>query len=268
MTEASELFRGAAPYYARHRLGYPKDLFRSLVRVCRLADKSRAIDLGSGTGQISIPLARSIADVLSVDPNDEMIEEGRQMARTEGVENIRFVISRSEDLNEPASLFHIATIASSFHWMERETVLAKLCQMVEPDGCVAIIERERYGSDPDGWTTAMWNDMRDFWGGSFPAGPGTTRQMTVSHRQMLRASAFSEITELRHYYQHEWNIDDLIGYLYSTSAGAPGTLGPRRGAFTTRMRRFLLSYSPSGRFVEQGYITTLLGYRPSSATRP
>ncbi|MCW2117182.1 MULTISPECIES: class I SAM-dependent methyltransferase [Bradyrhizobium] len=262
MTEASELFRGAARYYTRHRLGYPEDLFRSLLRVCRLADRSRAIDLGAGTGQISIPLAHSIADVLSVDPNDEMIEEGRRRAKEKGLANIRFVVSRSEDLPEPAPLFHIATIASSFHWMERDRVLSKLCRMLEPDGCVAIIDRERRGSQPDGWTTAMWNEMRDFWGGSFPAGPGTVRQMTVSHLEMLQASAFNEVTELRHYYEHKWNIDDLLGYLYSTSAGAPGTLGPRRDEFARRMRRLLLSCSPSGSFVEQGYITTLLGYRP------
>ncbi|MGY2803956.1 class I SAM-dependent methyltransferase [Bradyrhizobium sp. USDA 4506] len=262
MMQASELFRGAAPYYARHRLGYPQDLFRSLVRVCRLADGSRAIDLGAGTGQISIPLAHSISDVLSVDPSDEMIEEARQTAQAGGVTNIRFVRSSSEDLPEQASLFHIATAASSFHWMERDRVLAKLRRMLERDGCVAIIDRERYGSKPDGWITAMWNEMRDFWGGSFPAGPGTVRQMTVSHREMLSASAFNEITELRHYYAHEWNIDDLLGYLYSTSAGAPGTLGSRRDEFTARMRRFLQSCSPAGSFVEQGYITTLLGYRP------
>ncbi|OMI12959.1 hypothetical protein BSN85_08420 [Bradyrhizobium brasilense] len=262
MTEASELFRGAAPYYARHRLGYPADLFRSLLRVCHLDDKSRAIDLGSGTGQIGIPLARSIGGVVSVDPNDEMIAEGRRRAGEDGLTNIEFVVSRSEDLPEPASTFHIATIASSFHWMEREIVLANLCRMLERDGCVAVIDRERSGSRPDGWTIAMWKEMQEFWGGSFPAGPGTLRQMAVSHRQMLDASAFTEITELRHYYEHEWHIDDLLGYLYSTSAGAPGTLGHRRDEFTTRMRRSLLSCSPSGSFLEQGYITTLLGYRP------
>ncbi|KRR11405.1 class I SAM-dependent methyltransferase [Bradyrhizobium valentinum] len=263
MIVASELFRGAAPYYARYRIPYPEDLFRSLVRVCSLTKKSRALDLGAGTAQIGIPLAHSVADVLSVDPSDEMIEEGRRMAEDAGVKNIAFLLSRSEDLSEPMSPLDIATIASSFLWMDRETVLAKLAQVLKSDGCVAIIYRERDGAEPEEWYNAMMSDIKEFWGGRLPAGPEAVRPVLMaSDREVLRASDFSEITELRHYYEHQWNIEDLLGYLNSTSAGAPGTLGDRRDDFTARIRRLLLSYSPSGFFVERGHIRTLLGYRP------
>ncbi|UPJ47831.1 class I SAM-dependent methyltransferase [Bradyrhizobium sp. 200] len=262
MIIASEIYRGAAPYYPRYVMPYSEDIFRSLVRVCRLASSSRALDLGAGTGLFGIPLARSVSDVLSVDPSDELIQEGRRIAEAQGVKNIEFLVSRSEDLKEPMSSFDIATIASSFFWMDRATVLGKLAQMVKSDGCVAIVNRERAGSEPGEWFSAMWSDIKEFWGGSLPAGPGGVRPaLTVSDREILGASVFSEITELRHYYEHHWTIDDLLGYLYSTSAGASGALGPRRDDFTTRIRRLLLSYSPSGSFVERGHHTTLLGYR-------
>ncbi|MCC8962431.1 class I SAM-dependent methyltransferase [Bradyrhizobium sp. Pear76] len=264
MIIASELFRGAAHYYAQHAVPYPEDFFRSLVRVCGLSNSSRALDLGAGTGQIGIPLARSVAEVLSVDANDEMVQEGRRTAEALGVKNIEFLVSRSEDLNEPMSPFDIVTIADCFLWMDRETVLAKLAKMLKLEGGVAIIERVKDSSEPGEWRTAMYSDMKEFWGGSFPAGPGGVRPLwTISnHREVLRASHFSEITELRHYYEHHWNLDDLLGFVYSTSMGAPGTLGPRRSEFAARIRRLLLSYSPSGFFVERGYITTFLGYRP------
>lgn len=260
---SDELFRGAAPYYARHALPYPEDFFRSLVRICNLTNSSRALDLGAGTGQIGIPLARSVAEVLSVDASEEMIQEGRRVAEAEGAENIEFLVSRSEDLIERTSSFDIATIAGSFFWMDREPVLTKLSQMLASAGCVAIINRERDGSEPGQWYAAMLSDIKEFWGGHFPAGPGANRPvLTVSDREVLRGSQFGEITELRHYYEHHWSIDDLLGFLYSRSMAAPGTLGPRRDEFTTRVRRLLLSYSPSGAFVERGHVTTLLGYRP------
>ncbi|MCA6115233.1 class I SAM-dependent methyltransferase [Bradyrhizobium sp. WSM 1738] len=263
MIVASELFRGAAPYYARHAIPYPDDFFRSLVRVCGLTNSSRALDLGAGTGQIGIPLARSVANVLSVDASDEMIQEGRRIAKAMGIKNVEFLASRSEDLNQPMPSFDIATIAGSFFWMDRGTVLAKLTQILEPDGCVAIINRHRDGSEPGEWYDAMLSDIKEFWGGRFPAGPGAVRPiLTTSDREVVRASDFSEITELRHYYEHHWNIDDVLGFLYSRSMAAPGTLGPRRDELTTRIRRLLLSYSPSGLFVERGHVATLLGYRP------
>ncbi|MGY2803954.1 class I SAM-dependent methyltransferase [Bradyrhizobium sp. USDA 4506] len=259
---AGEIFSGAAPYYARHAVPYPEDAFRSLIRVCNLTTSSRVLDLGAGTGQIGVPLARSVAHVLSVDPSGEMVGEGRRMARMLGIGNLEFLVSTSEGLQLPPSSFEIATIALSFHWMDRPGVLAKLAQTLKPDGCVAIIDRVREHSEPGEWYNAMVSDITDFWGGSLPAGPGGVRPLlTESHREVLRASDFSEITELRHYYQYHWTIDDLLGWLSSTAMGAPGTLGPRRDGFLTRIRRLLLLYSPSGSFMDRGHITTLIGYR-------
>ncbi|MES5485131.1 class I SAM-dependent methyltransferase [Bradyrhizobium sp. INPA03-11B] len=268
MTLASELYRGAAPYYVRYMIPYSEDIFQSLIRVCRLASSSRVLDLGAGTGMIGIRLARSVAHVLSVDPSDEMLREARRRAEVAGVKNIEFVVSRSEDLNESMLSFDIATIASSFLHMDRATVLAKLTQILKPDGCVAIINRERDGSEPGEWRTAMLSDIKEFWGESYPAGPIVVRPaQSASDREVLRASDFSEITEFRHYYEHHWSIDNLLGYLHSIYVGAPGVLGARRDEFTGRIRRLLLSYSPSGFFSERGHITTLLGYRPQISSR-
>ncbi|MDH2356508.1 class I SAM-dependent methyltransferase [Bradyrhizobium sp. SSUT112] len=265
MIGASELFRGTAPYHARHAVPYPDELFRSLVRLCRIGNSSRVLDLGAGTGQISIPLARLVANVLFVEPSDEMVQEGRRIAEALGAKNIDFLVSRSEGLNEPGSSFDIAVIADSFFFMDGAMVLAKLAQMVKLNGCVAIINRVRDSSEPGEWNNPLLNEIKEFWGGSFPGPALTLSDAGVRpsvDREVLRASDFREITELRHYYERHWNIDDLLGYLYSTSLGASGNLGPRRDEFTTRVRRLLLSYSPSGSFTERGHITTLLGYRP------
>ncbi|MDI2110558.1 MULTISPECIES: class I SAM-dependent methyltransferase [Bradyrhizobium] len=265
MFAASEIFSGAAPYYARHAVPYPEDVFRSLIRLCRLTTSTRVLDLGAGTGQIGLPLAQSVGNVFSVDPSSEMVEEGRRMASTRGVNNLDFLVSTSENLQLPASSFDLATIALSFHWMDRAATLAKLSQIVKPDGCVAIIDRVREHSEPGEWYNAMVNDITDFWGGSLPAGPGGVRsRLTGSHREVLGASDFNEITELRHDYQYQWIIDDLLGWLSSTAMGAPGTLGPRREGFLTRVRQLLLSHSPSGSFMDRGHITTLIGYRSRS----
>lgn len=258
MIVASDAFGGAAPYYARHWKPYPEELFRSLVRVCGLTTGSRALDLGAGTGQVAIPLARSVADVLFVDPSDQMVQEGKRMAAAAGIKNIEFLVSRSEDLDESILSFDISTIAGSFHWMNRETVLAKLGKMVKRGGCVAIIEPKLDRSEPGEWKNALMSDLMEFWGGW----PGRPLQRT-SHRDILRDSDFSETTELRHNYEHHWNIDDLLGWVHGTSLGAPDSLGDRRDEFTTRVRRLLLSYSPSGYFVERGHVSTILGYRLS-----
>ncbi|WP_082641372.1 class I SAM-dependent methyltransferase [Bradyrhizobium yuanmingense] len=259
MIVASDPFRGAARYYARHWKTYPEDLIRSLVRICRLTTSSRALDLGAGTGQMAIPLARWVGDLLFVDPSDEMVEEGKRMAEAAGVTNLDFLVSRSEDLDKPESSFDIATIAGSFHWMDREAVLQRLDKMIKPGGCVAIIYPKLHRSEPGEWRKALMNDLIEFWGGSWPGLP----LQRSPHREVLRNSTFSEITELRHDFESHWNIEDLLGWVHGTSLGSPVSLGDRLEEFTTRIRRLLLSYSPSGFFVERGYCSTMLGYRLS-----
>lgn len=262
MIKSSELYRGAAPYYTQYVAPFSEDIFRSLARICRLTSSSRALDLGAGTGLFGVPLARLVSSVLAVDPSDEMLQEGRRVAEALGVKNIEFFTSRSEDLNELVPSFDIVTIANSFHWMDRATVLGKLDKMVKSDGCVAVVSSEYDGSEPGEWREAMWNDIEDFWGGTLPGGRAVQPTLTMSNREVLRASDFCEITELRHNFERRKNIDDILGYLYAMSVGTSNVLGSRRDEFTTRVRRLLLSYSPSGSFVERGHVATLLGYRP------
>ncbi|WP_407175645.1 class I SAM-dependent methyltransferase [Bradyrhizobium sp. STM 3562] len=262
MTAAGEIYRGAARYYATHITPFSHEIFRSLARVCRLAGSSRALDLGAGTGLFSIPLARSVGNVLSVDPCDEMLQEGRLRAEILGIKNIDFLVSRSEDLIETASSFDIATIANSFNWMDRPTVLAKLAKMLTPDGCIAIVNSEYDESEPGDWRDGMWSAVEEFWKGSLPPGRAVRSALVASDREVLRASEFSEITELRHYFERHRNVDDVLGYLHSMSFATPHVLGARREEFTRRIRQLLLSYSPSGSFVERGHVTTLVGYRP------
>ena len=60
-----ELFRSTAPYYARYRVGYPPELFTPLAERFSLDGTQLSLDLGCGTGQITIPLAAHVRQVVA-----------------------------------------------------------------------------------------------------------------------------------------------------------------------------------------------------------
>ncbi|MGW5384901.1 class I SAM-dependent methyltransferase [Nocardia sp. NPDC003963] len=72
---AEELFAGTAWHYARYRPGYPESLFDDLIRRFRLDGTGRLLDLGCGTGQLTLPLAAHFAEAVGVDPEPEMLAE-------------------------------------------------------------------------------------------------------------------------------------------------------------------------------------------------
>ena len=53
-----QLFGSAVAYYAQYRPGYPQGLVDALAARTGLDGTQRVLDIGSGTGQITIPLAQ------------------------------------------------------------------------------------------------------------------------------------------------------------------------------------------------------------------
>ncbi|MFI7635941.1 class I SAM-dependent methyltransferase [Nonomuraea sp. NPDC049400] len=82
------LFAGTGVFYARFRPGYPRAFFDDLVRRFGLDGSGRLLDLGCGTGQLTIPLAGHVAEAVGVDPEPDMLAEAAQQALAAGVGNV------------------------------------------------------------------------------------------------------------------------------------------------------------------------------------
>lgn len=260
----SDLFEGAAHYFARYQADYPRALFDFLRTEFGLDASSSVLDLGCGTGQIGVPLAAHAGSIVCVDPDAGMLEEARRFASREGAGNIEFIQSRSEDLSTRLGPFRLVTLAGAFHWMDRPHVLRSLEDVLESSGGICITMRERSDCSPGDWWNELWRYVKDFWGGYFPAGKGGVRPaLAATDAEILADSAFNDVIEVRHAYEHHWQLEHLVGYVFSTSKACPGVLGERKPAFEAGLRRMFASISPSGDFIERGHTVTLAARRPA-----
>lgn len=64
-----ELFKNTAYYYTKYRMGYPSEFFTYIIHFFNLNGKGRLLDLGCGTGQLTIPFAKYFEEVIGLDPN-------------------------------------------------------------------------------------------------------------------------------------------------------------------------------------------------------
>ncbi|WP_279632539.1 methyltransferase domain-containing protein [Streptomyces sp. Tu 2975] len=102
MTDATDAARADvqadAALKAKHRkmwaLGdYPTlagelipELGTALVEACGVASGDKVLDIAAGTGNAAIPAALAGADVVACDLTPELLEDGLQQARKQGVE--------------------------------------------------------------------------------------------------------------------------------------------------------------------------------------
>ena len=71
-------FSGAvAAAYAEHRRGYPPPVVELLVDALGLPHDATVLDLGCGTGQLTVPLADRYSRVLGADPSPDMLALAR-----------------------------------------------------------------------------------------------------------------------------------------------------------------------------------------------
>src|SRR5258708_4596684 len=91
-------FADAAAWYAEGRAPYAPGALDHVIAALGLSEDTRVLDLGCGPGTIAIPLSRSVAEVVAVDADANMVAEGRRLAAQAGRPNIRWLQGRAEDL--------------------------------------------------------------------------------------------------------------------------------------------------------------------------
>lgn len=220
------LFQSAAPYYARYRPGYPAELLALVADRAGLDGAGRLLDLGCGTGNVAIPLAAYVGEVVAVDVEPEMLAELRQDAPS----NVRTVEARAEEVDESWGTFRLATIGAALHWFDSAFVLERLAKITP---AVALLGESLLQSDVLRTLLAVAEELL----GDRPA----MRSPTVRYEEALAASAFSDVEQFSIEVERTWTPDEVIGFAYSTSFASRERVGERRGAFERELRSRLPS---------------------------
>ncbi|MEV0380848.1 methyltransferase domain-containing protein [Nonomuraea sp. NPDC050643] len=252
-----DLFGGAAPYYAKYRAGHGDPAIEHLAMT--FGGDSTVLDLGCGPGTVSIPLAGRVGEVLAVDPDEEMLAEGRRLAAR--VPNIRWLRGDSTTLRGLPPFDHVV-MGRSFHWMDRRAVLAELDELLPPHGVVALIGPTR---DPveEPWEPVM-RRVRDAFGVNTFHAASSFQASGEHHQEVLAASPFGDLDSALYEQRLTYDLDAVIGLQLSYSYTAPARLGDRLAAFTEEARKALLALNPAGTWELVTVTDVVIARRPGS----
>ncbi|MFF4732689.1 class I SAM-dependent methyltransferase [Streptomyces mirabilis] len=262
--QPNELFTSTAPYYAKYRAGYSPELFSHLAARLGLDGTQSALDLGAGTGAIAIPLSEHVREIIAVDPDPGMLDEGRKLAAERGIRNIDWRLGDSHHLDElHLGPLHLVTLGQAFHWTERDALLSALDHLITPDGAVVVVGGPAPGDiEPPAWMEVVSEVRTRYLGPQRRAGSGTYTHPKEGHQEVLARSPFAR-TEVIHWDRTVTrNLDQVVGLQFSYSYSSLSQLGDKKDAFEEDLRRALTEFSSERVFDELVRTEAIIAARP------
>lgn len=190
--------------YARYRPEYPPELSGFLATVA--PERGTAVDVGCGTGQLSVRLARFFATVVGVDPSTD------QIAHAAPGTGVRYMCAPAEDLPVADRSAHLITAAQAAHWFDLPAFYAEARRIAVPGAVLALISygapeldlrvRERFGR-------FYRDEIGPYW-------PPERRLVDTGYAGIDFPFPALAVPRLR--IRRTWDLDRLLGYISTWSA--------------------------------------------------
>jgi SAM-dependent methyltransferase len=140
-----ETFNSVADLYERARPGYPPQLLDELGA----RPGTRILEIGPGTGQLTVPLASWGAHVTAVELGPDLADVARR--RTAGFPGVEVIQADFDRWEPPAEPYDLVVAATAFHWLDPATRMARVGRVLRPGGRLAVIETHHIAGGTPGF---------------------------------------------------------------------------------------------------------------------
>ena len=238
-----ELYSGTHEYYAKYRPAIPEEVIDVIVEHFDIKPTDRILDIGCGTGQVALAMEGRCGEMVCLDPDPEMLRLAKKATKNSKIRLI-WINRSAEDLGkikEELDIFKLATICRAFNWIDQDQVLKDLDALIEENGGVALLGDKSLWTGEEKWQKAVKKVIQKYLGKERRAGKDKFREPEEPYDKILARSAFRFVKIHDVPLVRNWNIEKIIGYLFSTSFAAPYLFGNQLHAFKKDVEETLRS---------------------------
>jgi SAM-dependent methyltransferase len=178
---AAKGFAREAQAYARGRPEYPVALDQWLRDDLKLDETRTVVDLGAGTGKFTRRLLATGANIIAVEPVQEMLAQLTQIVPTVAARS-----GTAENIPVNNGAVDAVVCAQSFHWFATKAALKEIHRVLRPGGSFGLVWNVR--DESLDWAAAMTAIMAPYEGDS-------PRYRSGQWRQLFPAEGFGPLRE-------------------------------------------------------------------------
>ena len=204
MAAFKDHFSNQSNEYAKYRPGYPDALFDWLASL--VPETKLAWDVGTGSGQAALGLARHFLHVVASDAAEA------QLRKAPAHERITYKVMPAEQSDLQAGSADLVTVAQALHWFDFDRFYAEVRRVLAPGGVIAAwtYGLNRVGPEIDRVVRRYYLEVVG------PYWPPEREHVDKSYRTI--PFPFDEIEPPAFRMRQQWRLHDLLGYLGTWSA--------------------------------------------------
>jgi SAM-dependent methyltransferase len=132
-----ESFDAAADAYNSHRPAPPIEVVDAVIASSDLRQGSSVLEIGCGTGQLSVPLAKHGVELVAIELGPHLAALARRNLAE--FPNARVEVGAFEEWQLPMHKFDAVVSASAFHWLDPAVRYSKAAEALRPEGFLTIL---------------------------------------------------------------------------------------------------------------------------------
>lgn len=123
------------------RVKLANDIAESIKSELTLSSKWNALDLGCGTGLVTMALAPFINEITGIDSSCAMIDKLSEKIKAFGVKNVKTALRDITQGELPCENYHLIVSSMMLHHIEYPAkVIASIKPLVKPGGFMAMVD--------------------------------------------------------------------------------------------------------------------------------
>lgn len=203
---AKAVFDAAAKAYDTYRPGYPEAAIEAMIRLSGLRSESRLLEVGCGTGQATLPMARRGFHI-------DAIELGANLAaiaRKKCARWARVHISNGafETYKPFSDLYDLIYFAQSFPWIDPIMRLEKTAGLLVPGGSLSLLHNCTLHLD--GILAVLGERLREVTNGLMGPPPAPS-EMDCWRKELLGSGLFRNIVVLEYPWDCSYGTHEYKG---------------------------------------------------------
>ena len=203
-------FNDVASLYDEVRPGYPEVVIDDIASFAGLGTASRILEIGCGTGQITLPFAVRGHQILALEPGKALAALATRKCAL--YPNVRVCEMTFEEWAVPGQIFDLVLSAQAFHWIEPYAGCRKAATTLRSGGTIALVWNNDVSQE-----TPFYKATQPIYDTYMPRDSSAGWTRADIHVALRTSGAFDEIQEIRHQWEKTYSCNEYIKLLHTHS---------------------------------------------------